>query len=197
MLQGPFRVTFRVAEILEDVGAEYFLGGSLASSVFGEPRTTHGIDIVADLREKHVSLFLKIVHGEFYAPEGLIREAVRERFSFNLIHLQQSLKVDFYLLKDEPFAREQMSRRVRKVLGEADGRAIWVASPEDVILSKLRWFRAGHEASSQQWRDVLGVVKQQAKELDRVYLRKQAGALGLLDLWARAQDQAGISPPPD
>ena len=61
-----------------------------------------------------------------------------------------------------------------------------VSSPEDIILSKLRWYRQGGGVSDQQWNDVLGVIAVQRDKLDLPYLREWAQYLDLSDLLERA-----------
>jgi len=68
--------------------------------------------------------------------------------------------------------------------------SVYIVSPEDIILAKLEWYRLGGEVSDRQWRDVLGVLKTRAGELDLDYLRKWAGELKVNDLLERALDEA-------
>ena len=68
---------------------------------------------------------------------------------------------------------------------DLDGRRLFVHPPEDILLQKLRWFRAGGERSDRQWRDVIGIVRVQGAGLDRGYLRVHAPALGVSDLLER------------
>ena len=63
---------------------------------------------------------------------------------------------------------------------------VFVATAEDTILAKLRLYRAGHETSSNQWNDVLGILGTSLHALDFEYLRAWAEKLGLTDLFERA-----------
>jgi hypothetical protein len=71
----------------------------------------------------------------------------------------------------------------------------YVQAPEDAVLSKLDWYRRGGEVSENQWRDVLGMLRQQAERLDVGYLRMWAGELGVADLLDRACREAGVQEP--
>jgi hypothetical protein len=91
-------VTTRVARALEELGVAYFVGGSLASSFHGIPRASQDADLVADLRAEHVGPLTELLHGEFYIDDERVRDAIRRRASFNVIHLQTLFKVDVFVL---------------------------------------------------------------------------------------------------
>ena len=120
-----------------------------------------------------------------------IRDAVRHRSSFNVIHLETMFKVDVFVRKQRPFDQAQFERRVAQVVATDPERTAYVASPEDVVLAKLERFRLGGEVSDRQWRDVLGVLKVQGERLDLVYLRRWAAALKIADLLEQALAQTG------
>jgi hypothetical protein len=71
--------------------------------------------------------------------------------------------------------------------------AFWVQSAEDLVLSKLRWFRATNETSDRQWNDVLGVLKMQCFDIDIDYMQKWAPEIGVADLLERALDESGLT----
>ena len=98
MLADPILVMAQVARALEEIGIPYLVGGSLASSRYGLPRTTQDADLVVDLREEQVGSLVRALRNEFYIDAGMICEAIRHRASFNVIHLQAAYKVDLFLL---------------------------------------------------------------------------------------------------
>jgi hypothetical protein len=108
--------------------------------------------------------------GAFYRDIGAIREAIHQRGSFNVIHLATMFKVDLFIPKDRPFDRQQLDRRQSWIADRDSGRTIYVASPEDTILTKLAWYRLGDEVSEHQWRDTLGVLVVQGDRLDLTYM---------------------------
>jgi hypothetical protein len=189
-----FQVTRQVADALDVAGIRYFVGGSVASALYGEARSTRDIDFVAAMLPSQVEPFVAALGNQFYAEPQTIAEAVASRRSFNVIHLDTMVKVDVFVFKADAFGRSQFARRAGKQLSAVDSSLIYVASAEDTILAKLQWYREGGGASDRQWLDVLGVLKVQGAALDRAYLDEWARELGLRDLLCRALVEAGLLP---
>ena len=185
MTNLAFDVAFRVAQAIEACGLTYLIGGSLASSVSGEPRSTIDIDIVVALTETDIACLLEALGSEFYADEAAILRAVRRRSSVNLIHQPTAIKIDLFVAGGTPLDKQQLARRQRVQIGSSPERSLYFHTPEDIFLQKLRWFRASGDASDRQWRDVLGIAAVQADRLDWVYLREHSAALGVADLVER------------
>lgn len=181
----------RVVRAFEALGVDYLVGGSVASSVFGEPRLTVDADLVARLLGRHAGPLVKNLAGEFYADPPAIASAIRNQSSFNLIHLETMSKVDVFVNWRGPFAEAQFARRQKKTVGQDEPVELYFASAEDTVLAKLDWYRKGGEVSDRQWRDLLGVLKVQADALDPAYLEHWANELGVADLLRRARSEAG------
>ena len=190
MLTEPIRVTLLVVEALNGLNIPYFVGGSLATAVHGVARATMDVDLIADVRAEHVQPLVRALGSDFYADAEMIRDAVRGRSSFNVIHKPTMFKVDVFIPKGRPFDRSQFARRVSYSLTESGTDEIYIASPEDNILAKLHWYRLGGEVSDRQWRDVLNVIRIQDARLDRPYLWSWASELGVADLLKEALNQS-------
>jgi hypothetical protein len=191
MPSEPVQVTLLVIEALEGLGIPYLIGGSLASAVHGMLRTTMDTDIIADLHPGHAEEIASRLGSAFYADVVSMHNAIENRTSFNLIHLETMFKVDVFVLKGREFERSEMSRRTSQIISTDPKHSAYVATPEDIILAKLEWFRMGGEVSERQWRDVQGILKVQAGNLDKVYLDKWAKDLGISDLLNKAFTDAG------
>jgi hypothetical protein len=183
-----------VVQAFEALGVSYHIGGSIASSAHGIARATLDIDLVADLADHHVGQLLQRLQDAYYIDEDAVRDAVRRRSSFNIIHFESMLKLDVFVLKPQPYSQVSFARARMQAIDETDSSSrFFVASPEDVILHKLDWFLQGGGVSERQWNDVLGVIKVQRSSLDYEYLMRWAEELGLSGTLFRALEDAGES----
>jgi hypothetical protein len=167
----------------------YFVGGSVASSFHGAMRSTMDVDIVADLSMEHVQPVLSSVAKEYYVSEPAIRDAIRRRSSFNLIHLRTSFKIDIFIGRGRRFDESSFARASIRRLGTAEnGIDVPIASVEDILLAKLDWYLAGHEVSERQWDDVSRLVRLNRESLDWSYLESAATEIRVSDLLERLRN---------
>ena len=165
----------------------YVIGGSFASSVHGQPRSTNDIDVVADLRQTDVERFIAAIAADSYVSPAAVAEAVRSGGTFNVIHIATAVKVDVFVVGDDAFDRERLDRPLLVQFSSvSDSVELLVDTAEDTILRKLDWYRRGDESSERQWRDIAGVIDAQGSRLDRPYLFAWAVRLGVTDLLERA-----------
>lgn len=190
---GIFEATQILVEILEDIGVSYFIGGSVASSVHGLPRSTLDVDLVADLSLDHIQPLVARSQDTFYIDDEMVEDAVKRQASFNVIHLETMTKLDVFVLKSTSYDRQAFERAHEQFLVERGTRTFKVATPEDIALHKLHWYRMGGEVSERQWNDVLGVLKVQAEILDMIYMRQWAKELQVDALLQRALAEAGLA----
>jgi hypothetical protein len=185
MTKGPLELVRQVAAILEALDIPYAVGGSMASSLIGEPRSTVDVDIAVRLDREAAATFLDRATVEFHVPLESARAAIASHSSFNLVDTAHGLKVDVFVLGDGLLDRMQIERRVRvSISGIAE--PIWVTSPEDQVLRKLDWYRHGGHESERQWRDVVAILRVRGDVLDRGYLEDVAGRVELSALLADA-----------
>ena len=177
-----------VAQSLSRQGVQWHVGGSVASCIWGEPRSTLDVDIVAALTPDQARTLAKDLSDEFYADRDAMMDAARSRGCFNVIHLATMLKVDVYLPGEGAHDVASFARRRPWQAGPGEGYS--VASPEDTVLHKLRWYRLGGHVADRQWRDVVGVLIVQSGELEEDYMRRHATELGIDDLLSRAEREA-------
>lgn len=190
MQNEPIEVTLKVTDVFEKLGVAYLIGGSLASTLYGMVRTTQDSDIVAEMRLEHLRPFVAVLQDEFYVDDEMVAEAIRRNSSFNIIHRETMFKVDVFIPRSRPFLQSQLARVQRQTFTFETEVTAKFASPEDTILSKLEWYRLGGEVSDRQWRDILGVLKVRAGELDVDYLRQWARELKVSDLLERVLQEA-------
>jgi len=170
----------KVIRTLEEARVDYMITGSVASSFYGEPRSTHDIDMVVAIRKTDIPKLTKAFHApRFYLDEESILKALKNKDMFNLIDTEEGDKVDFWILTEELFDQSRFSRRKKeKVMGFN----MQVSSPEDTILVKLKWAKLSG-GSEKQFTDALRVYEVQAEKLDMEYLEKWIKKLNLGQLW--------------
>ena len=185
MQNEPIEVTIQVTRVLEKLGIPYLIGGSLASTLYGMVRTTQDSDIVAEMQLEHLQPFVLALQDEFFVDGEMIAESIQRHSSFNIIHRESMFKVDVFIPYPRPFLQSQLARAQNQTFLFDTEISAKFSSPEDIILAKLEWYRLGGEVSERQWRDILGVLKTRAGELDLGYLRKWANELKVSDLLER------------
>ncbi len=179
----------KVAGILSARKIPYMLTGSLVSSIQGEPRSTHDIDIIISIRPSDIpGIVQAFPAGEFHLDHESIVQALKSQGMFNVIDLQEGDKIDFWMLTDSEFDRSRFSRRQQfELLGEK----VWLSAAEDTILAKLRWSELCG-GSRKHYLDALKVYEVQYPLLDMEYLTAWVGRLNLAALFERLTGEAKI-----
>jgi hypothetical protein len=170
----------RVIQVLEQAGIQYMITGSIVSSLQGEPRSTHDIDMIITIQKSQISaLFSAFPPPRFYLDRNAILEAVHNQSMFNLIDTESGDKVDFWILTKKPFDQSRFSRKISE---NFMGFTMQVSSPEDTILAKLRWAKLSG-GSEKQLTDALRVYEVQCESLDTDYLERWVENLNIQSLW--------------
>lgn len=178
-------VARQVAAAIEAAGGAYFVGGSLASSLQGEPRATNDIDIVLELPLGRITELVRALGPDFEVDTDMLRDALLHGRSCNVFYLPSVMKVDLFAVGPDPYDEAEFARR-RAVPVRSSGETLILKSPEDTVLRKLLWYRAGGEVSDRQWRDVVEVLRVNQGALDTAYLSAWSQRLGLGELLQRA-----------
>lgn len=120
-----------------------------------------------------------------------MRAAIAAGRSFGSLHVAWHTKVDFFVAGASPLDARELARRVPVRLPAEPGRTVFFASAEDIVLRKLEWFRRSGGVLERQLRDVVGVLKLQASDLDLAYLQSTAAELRLTEDLQRCMEDAG------
>ena len=175
---------FQFIEPLDRAGVPYAIVGSVASSVYGEPRATNDVDLLIQLpRVDAGKLAGAFAPAEFYVPPPEIIEIELGRAHgghINIIALESMMKADFYPLSAREAAWFADRRRI-----EIAGRALWFARPEAVIVHKLRFYREG--GSDKHLRDIRGMLAVSGDQIDRALIEAKVAELGLAAEWRKAR----------
>jgi hypothetical protein len=184
-------VALLVAAALDAAGCEYFVGGSVASSLQGEPRATNDIDIVVAMPLFKVLPFARALGSDFELDQEMLRDAISRGSSANMFYLPLVTKVDLFALGEAPYDEAEFSRR-RRVRVRTTGEELWIKSPEDTVLRKLWWYQSGGAVSEKQWRDVAEVLRVSGP-LDDAYLDRWAPPLGVVHLLERMRREVRLA----
>jgi len=176
-----FEFLKNVIGVLNKYQISYMITGSIVSSIQGEPRSTHDIDIVVMIDD--LNKFKEIIHEykspDYYLDPFSIDDAVRSESMFNLIDTNNGEKVDFWILTKNSFDVSRFNRRIIEKIDDFD---LYISTPEDTILAKLLWSK-NSGGSKKQFIDSLRVYELQKDLLDICYINQWAEKLGVNDLW--------------
>ena len=176
----------KITTLLDDAGIAYMLTGSFASAHYGAPRSTLDIDIVIAANPEQLQKFVhSLPNHEYYADLETALEALHRQSMFNVIDSVQGWKIDLIIRKTRAFSQEEFERR--KVVNVQE-LPLFVASPEDVVISKLEWSKLSK--SKRQIEDVALILRARRESLDEIYLKKWIRELGLEKEWTEAQAAA-------
>lgn len=176
-----------VLSILNNNYIDYMVTGSTVSSMQGEPRSTHDVDIVVNLQQSAIpALVLAFPPPQYYISEYSIKDAIAHKSVFNVIDTNSGIKVDFWILTNDPFDE---SRFNRKYVEDYFGFKIKISQPEDTILAKLKWAKLSG-GSEKQFTDALRVYELQFDKLDIEYIEVWIEKLQLRELWNKLKIEA-------
>lgn len=180
----------RISTALEQAGIPYMLTGSFASTFYGKARATQDIDFVIAATPDQIRVLLSLLpEKEYYSDLYSALEALKHQSMFNILDMESCMKIDLIVRKSGEYSQQAFRRRISQ---DIQGVRVFVATAEDLVLSKLEWAKLGQ--SSRQIEDVAGVLMVQWESLDREYLKRWILELGLEQQWQSALNEAGIQP---
>ena len=185
-----FATLIEVAGKLEEAGVEYVIGGSLASSVWGEERATRDVDVAAIFSVSQINKLQELIDWPYIIDGDSMRESLRTREEFasgQILNGETQDKFDLFILRNDEYANCQLQRK--RMVELFPGKEFPIASPEDIVITKLRWFVLGNRVSDKQWNDIVQVLEIQDGQLDEDYMTKWATHFDVLDLLKDAQSQ--------
>jgi len=161
----------KIAEILGKLKIDYVITGGMAVSVWGRPRATFDIDIIIQLKKPDIRKLARAFRAfdeAAYVDEEAMMQALEKKREFNFIHSATQLKIDFWIAGDA-IAIDEIKRGISKKI---DSQNIKFISPEDLILSKLRWYEESQ--STRHLEDIESILKISGDKLDMKYLKNAA-----------------------
>ncbi|MEM6351000.1 MAG: hypothetical protein AAF766_09565 [Cyanobacteria bacterium P01_D01_bin.14] len=183
-IQDSLELALQLHPIFERLGIKYYVTDGVAATTYGEPRTTMDLDLVISVSGAELYPLVEALESEnFYVP-GVEEAVLGQTRTLQITHQETIARADLMMAGTENWDTVKFSRR-QLISG------IYLASPEDVILNKLRWRE--QSLSEKQWRDVLGILKVQGAELDFEHLTEWASRLGIEAVLAQAKGEAGLS----
>lgn len=176
-----------LCETFDRLGIKYLITGSQATIVYGEPRFTNDIDVVASLTRANYQAFVKSFPvKDYYISEATAQEAVDRSGTFNVLHPSSGLKIDVIIPGRSPYEVGRFER-ARSIQVSPDFAAKF-ASPEDVIIKKLEFYKIG--GADKHLRDIAGVLRVSGDQLNRAFIEKLAAHFGLTEIWTLALQRA-------
>ena len=184
----------RFVHVLDALGIEYLIGGSIASIVYGKARTTRDVDFVLTISPTDAGPLVAALNLEFYVDLTAVERAIADGDCFNALTTDAVFQVDVFTPKSSAWTLAQFDRRQLHRLGASEAAVdAYLASPEDIVLNKLHGYSLGNCVSKLQWEDAVGVLAVQMDRLDDAYLREWAERLELSELLLEAKRAAAVS----
>lgn len=180
---GVFRT---ITEVLDANDVAYMLAGSFASTHYGTSRSTQDLDLVIDPTDEQLGKLTESLKGNnYYLDLNSALEAKRRESLFNIIDRETGWKIDLIFRKSRPFSKEEFSRRSVVLL---QGFPVYVASAEDVIISKLEGAKLGQSQCHTE--DAAAILRIRRDGLDESYLERWVSELELAEQWRNANPAA-------
>jgi hypothetical protein len=187
-IQDSISLAIQLQTIFADLEIPHYITGGVAAATYGEPRTTRDLDMVITLSLDRLDIMVQRLENEGFYVSGVEDLRSGRLQTLGITHQETIARADLMLAGNSSFEQEQFSRR--RALKIPSRGTLYLASPEDLILNKLRWREQSQ--SEKQWRDILGILKVQDQTLDLDYLTQQANTLEIANALRQAMIEAGL-----
>jgi len=182
------RFCHKIINALKALEIEYMIGGSFASSLYGEPRPTQDIDIAITLPLERVGAFVQAIQAlGLYIDHEMALQSIVHPIPFNILEIETALKADIYIMRPTALEAAALERRQLEIYDPQGGDSAYFCSPEDVIIYKLIYYRQGGQ--TKHLRDIGAILLLRGEELDLAHIYQWAKRLDLLPVWDLALDE--------
>lgn len=170
-IERPEELLLQIVKILDNLRIPYIVTGGFALAVLAKPRFTADIDIVIKIELKNIRELakeLQAIDKDVYVSQEAMKDAIKNNGEFNFIHPRTGLKVDFWI-KRYPFEKFE-----RAIVKKIDGQKVNFISAEDLVLSKLIWYKEGQGAK--QLEDIKSLLEIAKPDLNYIknWAKKQS-----------------------
>ena len=183
-------IVYRVIDALHIAGVPFMLVGSFSSNFYGIARSTQDADLVVQLGEISPARIADYLGEDFQLDPQMSFETITATHRFILTHRESAFKIELFLLSNDPHDQERFSRRR---LEQLSGHQVYIASPEDIVITKLRWSKAGSRRKDID--DVRGVIHVQQNALDWAYIERWCDSHGTRKLLESVREEAATQMP--
>lgn len=177
-------VTLKVIQELNQLDIHNMLTGALAVVYYDEPRTTHDIDLIIEIKKGTINKLLQHFRRDFFIDEASIEAAIEEESVFNVVHKDTGVKVDFWMLTDSGYDKEHFMRRVRRTVFNTD---MFFPTPEDVLINKLEWFKKSQ--IDKHYFVALSIYRIQQEKLDMAHIEQWCRKKSVFKIWRKIQGE--------
>ena len=180
MSAGATDLVLRVVALFDEIGVPYMLVGSFSSNLYGRPRATKDADFVVVIAPEQVAALAQRVGPDLRMDPQMSFETVTMTSRFIIHHPETAFKIELFLLSDDPHDRARFARRQ---VVDFEGRPVWLPTPEDVVVTKLRWSKGGKRAKDVADVEVMLAVRKATLDLD--YIRRWCDQHGTRELFEK------------
>ena len=189
-IQNSAELVTQLHAIFEAAGVAYYVTGGVAAIAYGEPRTTRDLDLVIQISRSDVAGLQSVLENAGFYVAGIDDVVSGRMDTLQITHIETISRADIILAGNSEYAKQQFERRQRYAFPNSQGTKIYLASPEDLIISKMRWSQ--RSSSEKQKRDIIAILKVQQENIDYPYVHRWVSEFKLSALLEEMITSAGV-----